>query len=261
MAPQQIVSNSRSLSGRVAVVTGGSSGLGRASAISLAAAGARVAILGRSLTDLQITLQSVLDHGEVPGPAALAIPVDLADANALAHAMHEVREQLGPVDILVNAAGTDTPGSIEELDVEGWDRVLNVNLRAVFLLSKEVFPGMRAGGGGTIINIGSVAGRRGWANASAYCASKFALTGLTQATAAEGRAHGIRVCLLYPGAMDTNWGAWSPEDRDSTSGRAAAAESMPPDHVAELITWIAQSPADIVLNEVTVTPLLENGWP
>lgn len=253
--------DARPLLGRVAAVTGGSSGLGRSTALALAAAGARVAVLGRSHADLQVTLKQISDATEGMGTVAIAVPVDLADADAVTHAIHEVREHLGPVDILVNAAGTDVPGSIEELDAAGWDRVLNVNLRAVFLLSKEVFPGMRALGGGIIINIGSVAGRRGWANASAYCASKFALTGLTQATAAEGRAHKIRACLLYPGAMDTSWGAWSAEDRDPAAGGAASAESMPPEHVAQLIAWIAQSPSDMVLNEVTVTPLLEKGWP
>lgn len=251
----------RPLQGQVAVVTGGSSGLGRASAIALAEAGARVAVLGRSNADLQDTLQQILDAAESVEQLAVSVPVDLADADALTQAIQDVRKQLGPIDILVNAAGTDVPGTIEELDAAGWDRVLNVNLRAVFLLSKEVFPDMRARGGGTIINIGSVAGRRGWANASAYCASKFALTGLTQAVAAEGREHRIRACLLYPGAMDTSWGAWSPEDRDPVSGNTATAESMPPEHVAQLITWIAQSPPDMVLNEVTVTPLLESGWP
>ena len=249
------------LDGRVAVVTGGSSGLGRAAAIALAAAGARVAVLARSGADLEETLGRIDGDRQGDGPRAVAVPVDLADAGSVERAVAQVRDELGPVDLLVNAAGTDVPGSVEELGTEGWDRVMDVNVRAVFLLSKAVFPDMREHGGGTIINIGSVAGRRGWANASAYCASKFALTGLTQAVAAEGRDHRIRACLLYPGAMDTHWGAWSPEDRDPGSEPAPTAEAMPPEHVAELITWIAQSPPDMVLNEVTVTPLREAGWP
>lgn len=108
--------------------------------------------------------------------------------------------------MLVNAAGTDAPGTVEALDIEGWDRTLAVNLRAPFLLSKAVFPHMRQAGGGTIINISSVAGKKGWANASAYCASKFGLTGFTEALADEGKEHGIRAIVLYPGAMATNWG-------------------------------------------------------
>ncbi|MHA7156401.1 SDR family oxidoreductase [Arthrobacter sp. TMN-50] len=253
--------DSQSLDGRVALVTGGSSGLGRATALALAAAGAHVAVMARSQSDLDKTIKQLRGNVHGASSKALAVPVDLADADAVSQALEYIGKELGPVDILVNNAGTDVPGSIEELDVEGWDRVMNVNLRAVFLLSQAVFPGMREAGGGTIINIGSVAGRRGWANASAYCASKFALTGLTQVIAAEGRAHRIRACLLYPGAMDTNWGAWSAEERSPAHSGTSPAQSLPPEHVAEFITWIAQSPPDMVLNEVTVTPLLEGGWP
>lgn len=253
--------DSQALSGRVAVVTGGSSGLGRAAAVALASAGARVAVLARSGSDLEDTLAGIRASRNGDGAGAIAVPVDLADVDSVERALGRVRDELGTVDILVNAAGTDVPGSVEELDAAGWDRVMDVNVRAVFLLSRAVFPDMRARGAGTIINIGSVAGRRGWANASAYCASKFALTGLTQAVAAEGRDHRIRACLLYPGAMDTSWGAWTPEDRDPGTEPAPTAEALPPEHVAELIVWIARSPPDMVLNEVTVTPLREAGWP
>lgn len=258
---RRAMNQSQALEGRVAVVTGASSGLGRAAAVALAGAGARVALLARSGDDLEGTLEQIRSTHHSDRVDAVAVPVDLADAEAITPAIEDVRTRLGPVEVLVNAAGTDVPGSIEELDAAGWDRVLNVNLRAVFLLSKAVFPDMRARGGGTIINVGSVAGRRGWANASAYCASKFALTGLTQAVAAEGREHRIRACLLYPGAMDTHWGAWSPEDRSPDVEEKSTAESLPPEHVAELITWIAASPPEMVLNEATVTPLLEAGWP
>lgn len=253
--------DNRSLGGQVAIVTGGSSGLGRAAALALAAAGADVAVIARSSKDLHTTV-SRINASSKNGQRAIAVAVDLADAGAVEKAVENIRWDLGPVTILVNAAGTDVPGTVEELEAADWDRVMNVNLRAVFLLAKAVFPGMRDAGGGTIINIGSVAGRRGWANAGAYCASKFGLTGLTQSLAAEGRNSGIRACLLYPGAMDTQWGAWDPSDRDrQDEGGAPAQQSMPPGHVADLITWIALSPREMVLNEVTVTPLLEEGWP
>lgn len=251
------MSGTEELRGTTALVTGGSSGLGRATALALAAAGADVAVLARGSAELEQTAEMV----RACGVRASAAVVDLADAEEIERAVGQVRADLGPVWLLVNAAGTDVPGPVTELDVAGWDRVLDVNLRASLLLAKAVWPDMRGQGGGTIVNVSSVAGRRGWANASAYCAAKFGLTGLTQALAAEGKTHRIRACVLYPGAMDTSWGVWSPEERQDGAEPTVPAEALAPDQVARLITWIATAPPDIVLNEVTVTPLLEQGWP
>ena len=122
-------------------------------------------------------------------------------------------------------------------------------------------PHMRRAGGGLVVNISSVAGRRGWANASAYCSTKFALTGLTQALTAEGRADGIRVCVPYPGAMQTSWGTFEPELRRSPTKRTDKRKSFDAAVVADLITWMATAPGQPVLNEVTMTPLHEGGWP
>jgi NAD(P)-dependent dehydrogenase (short-subunit alcohol dehydrogenase family) len=160
----------------------------------------------------------------------------LAQGNEIMAVAQRTVEAFERIDVLVNAAGTDVPGPIVNLALEEWDRVLNVNLRASFLLAKAVFPHMRKAGHGTIVNISSVAGKRGWANAAAYCASKFGLTGLTQALAAEGRACGIRACVVYPGGMATNWGDWSQaasgqHQRDSLP----ATRALPPGEVAALI--------------------------
>jgi NAD(P)-dependent dehydrogenase (short-subunit alcohol dehydrogenase family) len=174
-------------------------------------------------------------------------------------AVERTVESLGRVDSLVNAAGTDVPGAVADLDVEGWDRTLAVNLRAPFLLSKAVFPYMREAGRGTIVNISSVAGKKGWANASAYCASKFGLTGLTQALADEGREHGIRAVILYPGAMATNWGAFSPEERGGVDAEPQAPdEALPAEQVAAFVAWYAASPPGFVLTEGIITPLQES---
>lgn len=137
-----------------------------------------------------------------------------------------------------------------------------VNLTAPFALAKAVMPHMRDGAGGLVVNVSSVAGRRGWANASAYCATKFALTGLTQSLAAEGREAGIRVCVLYPGAMATNWGTFDPgAERPRETSNADDEASLNPEVVADLVAWMATSPGRPVLNEATITPLLEQGWP
>jgi NAD(P)-dependent dehydrogenase (short-subunit alcohol dehydrogenase family) len=168
-------------------------------------------------------------------------------------------EAFGRLDVLVNAAGTDAPGPVENLDVEGWDRTLSVNLRAPFLLSRAAFPRMREAGGGTIVNISSVAGKKGWANAAAYCASKFGLTGFTEALAEEGKEHGIRAIVLYPGAMATNWGAFSPEERRrSGPNEAPETQVLAPEQVADFIVWFVASPPEFVLTEGIILPIEES---
>lgn len=207
--------------------------------------------------ELEQTAEQIRSHAV----RASAVVVDLADADEVERAVAQVHAELGAIDVLVNAAGTDAPGPVAELDVAAWDRVLGVNLRATFLLAKAVWPDMLERGGGTIVNVSSVAGRRGWANAAAYCAAKFGLTGLTQALAAEGKPHRIRACVLYPGAMDTSWGLWTPQERNGSGQPTVPADALPPEQVARLIAWIAAAPLEVVLNEVTVTPLHEQGWP
>ncbi|TQN42865.1 NADP-dependent 3-hydroxy acid dehydrogenase YdfG [Blastococcus colisei] len=246
--------------GPVAIVTGASSGLGRATAVRLARDGLRVALLARDAGVLSELERSI----EESGGSALSRPVDLADASAAQAAVDHVISVWGRADALINAAATDVPGPVEETTVSDWDRVLDVNLRAPFLLSKAVFAHMRRVGGGTIVNVSSVAGLRGWANAAAYCSSKFALTGFTQALAAEGKPHGIRACVLYPGAMATSWGAWDAEERRAADGAQAQqpdVDALPADQIAELIAWIIAAPKGLVLDQVTVTPLNEKGWP
>jgi 3-oxoacyl-[acyl-carrier protein] reductase len=196
----------RALEGKTALVTGASSGLGRATAVALAQAGADVALVARGADELEETGEGVSKTGR----RALVLPADLASGEEALATVERTVGEFGRVDVLVNAAGIDVPGTVEELDVGGWDLTLSVNLRAPFLLSKAAFPHMRGAGGGTIVNVSSVAGKKGWANASAYCASKFGLTGLTEALADEGREHGIRAIVLYPGAMATNWGGLLP---------------------------------------------------
>jgi NAD(P)-dependent dehydrogenase (short-subunit alcohol dehydrogenase family) len=170
--------------------------------------------------------------------------------------------ELGGVDVLVNSAATDAPGGVEDLTASDWDRVLAVNLRSPFLLSKAVLPSMREAGRGTIVNVSSVAGKRGWANASAYWASKFALAGFMQALAAEGKAYGIRACVVFPGGMATGWGAWSAAERHALPRESVpATQSLPPADLAALIVWIAAAPKELVVNEVIATPLEEQGWP
>jgi NAD(P)-dependent dehydrogenase (short-subunit alcohol dehydrogenase family) len=245
------------LESKAALVTGASSGLGRATAIALARSGADVALVARSAEELESAKEEVSKTDR----RALSLPTDLVKEEETSATVERTVEEFGRIDVLVNAAGTDAPGAVEELAVEGWDRTLAVNLRAPFLLSKAAFPHMREVGGGTIVNVSSVAGKKGWANASAYCASKFGLTGFTQALADEGKDHRIRAIVLYPGAMATNWGAFSPEERqEGESDEAPSTRVLPPERVADLIAWLAASPPEFVLTEGIVLPI-EEGLP
>lgn len=248
----------RELLGHVALVTGATSGLGWATALAFAQAGADVALLARHEGDLE----EVAAEAARAGVRAVPVPVDLAERVQVERAAERVRGELGGVDVLVNSAATDAPGGVEDITAADWDRVLAVNLRAPFLLCRAVLPSMRDAGRGTIVNVSSVAGKRGWANASAYCASKFALAGFTQALAAEGKAHGIRACVIFPGGMATAWGSWSRVERQALPREASPAErALPPEDIAGLIVWIAAAPKELVLNEVIATPLDEQGWP
>ena len=250
--------NEQTLTGQVALVTGASSGLGRATALALAQAGADLVLLARSADDLQ----EVVNEMTPSGSRVVAYPTNVAHEEDIVYAVAQAIETFGHIDIVVNAAGTDVPGPIAGLATSDWDYVLDVNLRAPFLLAKAVFPHMSQAKRGTIINISSVAGKRGWANAGAYCAAKFGLTGFTQALAAEGKAHGIRACILYPGGMATNWGTWSKAMRAASETEPPSVKkALPPAEVAYLIVWIATAPDELVLNEAIVSPLEEEGWP
>src|SRR2546428_815667 len=150
-------SNERALNGQVALVTGASSGLGRATTLALAQAGADVALLARSADDLQ----QVITELTASGRRAVAFAGDLAHEDYITNAVARAIETFGRIDILVNAAGIDAPGAVVQLATSEWDYVLDVNLRAPFLLAKAVFPHMSQARRGTIINISSVAGKRG----------------------------------------------------------------------------------------------------
>jgi NAD(P)-dependent dehydrogenase (short-subunit alcohol dehydrogenase family) len=189
------------LQGKVAVVTGASQGIGAATAEVLAARGARVALLARS-ADL---LNQVTGPIMARGGAAQALLADIADPHQVTEAFARVQQVYGPVDILVNAAGQIANVPFVEMDLETWDRVQQTNIRGLMLCCQAAFRQM-TGRGGTIVNISSLSGVKNvekFAGLSAYVASKFAVAGLTEALAVEGKPLGIRVMAVSPGAVDT----------------------------------------------------------
>lgn len=209
MTPQ-----ARPLAGRTAVVTGASSGLGRRFARLLAREGAKVALLARR-TD---RLHSLVDELAADGAQALALPLDVVDADAIGPALDEVERALGPISILVNNAGVAGEGRALDLSVEAWDQTFNVNVRGVFVAAREaarrmIASGVAEAGQARIVNIASIAASKPLPGLAAYCASKAATAMLTQALALEWARRRIAVNALCPGYIETEINAdWFASD-------------------------------------------------
>ena len=189
------------LTGKVAVVTGGSRGIGRAIAHALLAEGARVAICGRDAASLdQAAGELSADGGDVIGKACNVGRWEEVDAF-----FSFVEDRFGGVDVLINNAGLGHFAPVAELTVEQWREVIDTNLSGVFYCTKRVAPGMRARGGGFILNIGSLAGKNPFASGAAYNASKFGLVGFSEASMMDLRWDGIRVSEIMPGSVQTDF--------------------------------------------------------
>jgi len=188
------------LGGKTAVVTGASTGIGRAIAERYAAEGAAVALLDRDIGSAETLAADFADRGA----AATATQVDVADVESVSRGFATVIARLGRIDVLVNNAAARTPAAtIDELPLEEWHRALAVNLTGVFLCCREAIPHMRRAGGGAIINVASQLGQVAVAGRAAYCATKGAVIQLTRALALDHAQDGIRVNSLSPGAVLT----------------------------------------------------------
>jgi len=188
-----------SLLGKVALVTGAGSGLGEATARTLARAGARVAVMDVRQAEAKRVAQTISQEAGGDAARALGIGADVSNWSQVSRAIKAVDSAWGRLDIVVNNAGIDYTLPIPDLTAEQFEKVIGVNLTGAFFVAKAAWPLMVRQEGGHIVNVGSTAGKRGWANAAAYCASKWGLNGLTQALVAEGRPHNIRATLIVPG--------------------------------------------------------------
>ncbi len=233
------------LSGQVALVTGAGSGLGAATARLLAEHGAQVVLAD---IDKEATGQVASTFG------GRSLYMDLSDAGSVEGGVADVLETEGKIDILVNAAGLDFIRSASELTLQEWDNVVNVNLRAPWLLAKLIMPHMMERGSGQILNVASTASKKGWENAAAYASSKHGLLGLTQVLHAEGRRYGVRAMAIVPGGMRTNFfKALDPPPPPENL--------QPPETVARSILFMISQPLDSVIHELIVTPMTETSYP
>ncbi len=205
----------------VALVTGAGSGIGRATARHLAGRGCRLALVGRTARTLEETAASL--------EGALVLPADVRDAEAVAQAVAQTEEALGPIDLLVNNAGVVARAAVHEMDEATWDEVLDINLKGAFLCARAVLPAMLARGRGRIVNVASISGTLGTPLLSAYCASKWGLIGFTKALSEEVKGRGVVVAAVSPGSVDT------PMLRRGVPGLEP---DMTPDDVASVITYL-----------------------
>jgi len=230
------------LSGAVALVTGGTRGIGRSIALRLAHLGAAVSICGRDKSALSATAAELQKSGQ-PVFSQIADVCRSADISSL---VDKTQSKLGAISILVNNAGIGLFGPAHEKTEADWDRVLDTNLKSVFLVSCAVAPLMIHRGAGDIINISSLAGRNAFAGGGIYCASKWGLQGLSACMAEDLREHGIRVSVICPGSVNTEFSTRASKD----PSKVLSSEDVA--HAVEMI--VTQRPQSF-LSEIHLRPL------
>jgi meso-butanediol dehydrogenase/(S,S)-butanediol dehydrogenase/diacetyl reductase len=244
------IEDSRSLQGKVAIITGAATGIGRASAVLFARAGARVALVDARAAELKRTVADV----RAVGGEAVEVSADLSRPEDCSAAVAAAVQPFGRVDVLLNNAGVGTMvvgGTVETISLEHWDLAQDVNVRAMYLVSRAALPHMRAAGGGAIVNIASVSAFRGSVErpSHAYAASKGAVLSLTRAMAASYGREGIRVNAICPGTIRTRLTADIVErvERTAKEGRGIPLGRVgEPEDIARCALFLASDDASYV---------------
>ncbi|GGX07130.1 oxidoreductase [Pigmentiphaga litoralis] len=232
------------LKGKTAIVTGASSGIGRAVAVALAAAGASVMVAARNEQGLSETASLITQAG---GTASVCV-TDVTDEAQVQQLFGSTVAAFGGVDLVVNNAGVTTSQPIEDLTLAAWRQVLDVNLTGAFLCSREAFRVMKPRGGGRIINMGSVAALVPRPNSVPYTTTKHGLDGMTHALALDGREHGIAVSVLHPGVTESALA-------EKSGRKFAPGELMKASDVARVVLLMASLPPEVNLYESVIFPL------
>ncbi|MDY7012018.1 MAG: SDR family NAD(P)-dependent oxidoreductase [Cyanobacteriota bacterium] len=241
------------LAGQVAIVTGGSIGIGWAVARGLAQCGATVVIVSRTAERVDRAVRTL--NQEVENSSAMGLALDVSRADDLAEMADRTLERYGRIDSLIAAAGILRPGDgairrLQQMSVAEWDEVLNVNLKGTFLSNRAVLPTMIQQRSGQIVNLSSTSGRKGYAFDSAYCASKFGVIGMSQALAEEVRSYGVRVQVVLPGAIETPiWHQNGPIPKPENV--------LPVERLTDLVLYLVGLPPDTVCLETVIEPFGE----
>jgi len=237
------------LDGKVAIVTGASRGIGRAVALTLARNGARVSLAARTETQLKTLRAEIAAFG---GEAAV-FPTDVGREDDVIALVRRTVERFGRLDIVVNNAGLGLFGPLETTTVEQWNLLMAVNARGAFLLCREAIPYLRQQELSFIVNISSVVGHKGYANQSAYSASKHALMGMTKALSKEVQQDGIRVHAICPGGVDTDLVRDARPDLDP-------AVLMQPQEIADIVLFLVTRRGNAVIDQVNVRRAAPTPW-
>lgn len=226
-----------------ALITGASSGIGKATALAFAESGIHVALVSRN----QIKLEEVAKMAREYGVTAKAYSLDLSDVAYVSERIGAIAQDFGAINILVNNAGMGYTGSLQDTPLSDWQTILDLNLTSVFQCIQAVLPGMRQRHQGTIINIASVAGHQAFSNWGAYCVSKFGLVALSKTLAIEERANGIRVVTISPGSVNTP--IW---DTDTVQADFERSQMLTPEVVAQSVLYTALLPEQAVVEELVL---------
>ena len=226
---------------RVAIITGSGSGIGKATALALAQEGMKIVLCGRTVSKLEETAKLV----EEAGGKALIVSGDLRDESYIIRIVDETMEAFGRIDVLINNAGVSLAKPVVDCTAEEFDQIMDTNMKAPFLLCKYSIPHMRKSDCGTIINIASVVGHKGYVNQSLYGASKHAITGFTKVLAKEVQEDGIRVHLLSPGGVYTEMVANVRPDLGPTY-------LIKPVDIADIILFLLKSRGNAVIDSINI---------
>ncbi len=236
------------LENKIAIVTGGGSGIGRGAAHALAEEGAKVVICGRRLSRLEETVEAIWGKGG----AALAVQADVSKEKDIKHLVQATVEAYGRIDILINNAGVDGGTAIHQVEAAEWDRVMDINLRGVFLAMRHVLPLMRAQAAGHIINISSESGLEYYTGDGVYGTSKHALNAFGEYVQRENQDLNIRVNTICPGMVVTEMSENSPGLNH--------AKCLYPEDIADLIIWLLTRRQNIKIGTPILIQTMLNPW-